>query len=238
MGETTTPVPLESLTRSLEDLRPRVKAFLIGKARSRQDAEDLTQQTMMIAFQHLENFRGECPLSHWVFRIAARACLRYYRRLRGAEVPLDEIVDLGPQRAQRDDPEETPDLVDGRLWLEKVLRLAQAVCTQVEFRVIMMSYQLGSLDEVGEILKMNGATVRSHFLRGRSNLIANLILEEPELVGGEAVVRQAIDRVVHQPDGFTKQELDALKSPSVRSKAYRSACLKIAKHLPNPLVNT
>ncbi len=231
MGE---PGKIGNLADQLEQLRPRLSAFVSKKTRNRADAEEITQQTMLIAFQNLERFRGDCPLSHWAFRIAAHACTRYYRRLGSKETSIDDLPENLVPAAQQQRSEESPDAVDRNLWLQRVIEVAQEACTPTEFRVMMMMYQTGSLDEAGTLLKMNGATVRSHFLRGRANLMAKLILEAPDLIGGKLELDAAIGKAQNDQEGFSKAEQEALASPDKRSKAYRSACLKIARHLPNP----
>jgi RNA polymerase sigma factor (sigma-70 family) len=58
-------------------------------------SEDIFQDTMMILFERLQQFRGEAPLGAWLRQIAIRRCLMYlrspWRRLRLALEP-DEFV--------------------------------------------------------------------------------------------------------------------------------------------------
>jgi len=46
----------------------------------RQDAEDVAQDTFMSAFRYLDRFRGETKLKNWLFKIAARACIKKRRK--------------------------------------------------------------------------------------------------------------------------------------------------------------
>jgi RNA polymerase sigma factor (sigma-70 family) len=58
-------------------------------------SEDIFQDTMMILFERLDQFRGEAPLGAWLRQIAISRCLMYlrspWRRLRLALEP-DEFV--------------------------------------------------------------------------------------------------------------------------------------------------
>lgn len=62
---------------------PRIYRFVFLKVGTRQDAEDLTQQVFVNAWQHLEGFefRG-FPFSSWLYRIASNAVIDYYRTSR------------------------------------------------------------------------------------------------------------------------------------------------------------
>ena len=44
------------------------------------DAEDLTQETFIHAYQHLDGFRAEARFSSWLYRIAVNQCLNWRKR--------------------------------------------------------------------------------------------------------------------------------------------------------------
>ena len=44
------------------------------------DAEDLTQESFIAAFQQLDSFRGESKFSSWLYRIATNRCLNWRQR--------------------------------------------------------------------------------------------------------------------------------------------------------------
>ena len=44
------------------------------------EAEDLTQETFIAAFQQLDSFRGESKFSSWLYRIATNRCLNWRQR--------------------------------------------------------------------------------------------------------------------------------------------------------------
>ena len=44
------------------------------------EAEDLTQETFIAAFQQLDSFRGEAKFSSWLYRIATNRCLNWRQR--------------------------------------------------------------------------------------------------------------------------------------------------------------
>lgn len=53
------------------EFQPQLRSFLYRMTASRQDAEDLTHDTFVRAFDKLPTFRGESGLKTWVFRIGS-----------------------------------------------------------------------------------------------------------------------------------------------------------------------
>jgi len=93
-------------------LAPTVRAFA-RRLCTPAAADDIMQDTLMAVFEHLADFRGECPFGLWVRRIALTRCLMHLRspwqRVRAAlggtatdgipepGAPLGDLLDL--QRA-------------------------------------------------------------------------------------------------------------------------------------------
>ena len=61
---------MESFEEVYQKYLKEVYCFLLRLSGDREIAEELTQQTFAIAFEKLENFRGECKLSVWLCQIA------------------------------------------------------------------------------------------------------------------------------------------------------------------------
>ena len=50
--------------------------------RNDQDAEDVTQDALLLAHRYRESFRGESRYSTWLYRVTATAALMFLRRQR------------------------------------------------------------------------------------------------------------------------------------------------------------
>src|ERR1700732_1030810 len=60
--------------------------------RTREDAEDVVQQSLQKAFTHLRQFEGRSAFSTWLTRIAITEALMFLRRSRGMrEVLIDDL---------------------------------------------------------------------------------------------------------------------------------------------------
>jgi RNA polymerase sigma-70 factor (ECF subfamily) len=58
---------------------------------SHEDAEDVLQETFIRIFRYLDDFREECSLSTWVYRIATNECIRFLNRRKEQAVSSEEI---------------------------------------------------------------------------------------------------------------------------------------------------
>ena len=61
-------------------LEPRVFTLAMRLLRHRQDAEDVTQQTLVKLIENLEQFRGESSVSTWVLRITTNLAISAMRK--------------------------------------------------------------------------------------------------------------------------------------------------------------
>jgi len=76
----------ENLVRSYQTMIHSITFRMTG---SLADADDLSQETFIRAFQQLDSFRGESKFSSWLCRVAMNACLNWRQReSRRAEVHL------------------------------------------------------------------------------------------------------------------------------------------------------
>lgn len=75
--------------------RAYVRSVAMKYVRNEQDAEDVTQDAMLLAFRYRDSFRGESRYSTWLYRVTATAALMFLRRQRrlSREVPSSASVD-------------------------------------------------------------------------------------------------------------------------------------------------
>lgn len=74
-------------------------------SRSRDEAEDILQQTFLAAWQHIGRFRGDASVRTWLLTIARNAALT--RRARVSKEPIDAVPvdELGVRAGWGADPE-------------------------------------------------------------------------------------------------------------------------------------
>ncbi len=91
----------------LDRTRAYVRSVAMKYVRNEQDAEDVTQDAMLLAHRYRDSFRGESRYSTWLYRVTATAALMFLRKQRrlAREVPASGAGTVDE---------------DGTPWLERV----------------------------------------------------------------------------------------------------------------------
>lgn len=122
-------------------------------------ADDLAQETFLLAWRKLHQFRGEARFSTWLFRIAYSCFLQARRKSSAALPDMDgsaPATDIVAREA-----------IDLRLDIERAMRSL----SETEQIVVLHVVQLGlSHDEAAYVLAMPIGTVKSHINRGKAKL--------------------------------------------------------------------
>ena len=109
-------------------------ALAMRMLRSREDAEEVVQDTFLSVLEHLQDFRGDASFRTWLIRIATNHALKVLRRRRlRRSVPLEHAED-------DDQPLPHPEFV--AQWKEDPAHLVQQ---QENER--LLNEAIGSLDE-------------------------------------------------------------------------------------------
>ncbi len=66
----------------LDQTRTYVRSVAMKYVRDEQDAEDVTQDAMLLAHRYRSSFRGESRFSTWLYRVTATAALMFLRKQR------------------------------------------------------------------------------------------------------------------------------------------------------------
>jgi RNA polymerase sigma-70 factor (ECF subfamily) len=143
--------------------------------RNREDAEDITQQTLQKAFVHFRQFEGNSSFSTWLTRIAMNEALMWLRRKRTSrEVPIEE------SRVTTDEPALSLDFPDSgpspevsylqrereRILSAAINELTPGLRTAIELR------ELGELstEETALVMGLSVQAVKGRVFHGRRKL--------------------------------------------------------------------
>ena len=136
------------------------------------DADDVTQETFLRAWQAIGRFRVGEPLYPWLARIAMNASFSLLRRRkRRPEVALEPMLEAGAQWAGGDDP------VEEAAASERDERLASAyLALSEEHRAVLALRVVEDLsyDEIARALRVPVGTVMSRLSRARAELRSRL----------------------------------------------------------------
>lgn len=79
----------------LDQTRAYVRSVAMKYVKNEQDAEDVTQDAMLLAHRYRDQFRGESRYSTWLYRVTATAALMFLRKQRrlAREIPSSGAID-------------------------------------------------------------------------------------------------------------------------------------------------
>jgi RNA polymerase sigma-70 factor (ECF subfamily) len=163
----------ESFERLLLRYENPVFNFLHQLARNRQDAEDLTQETFLRAYQSLYRYNPSLSFATWLFTIARRTAASHFRTARHfEELPEDDqAVEADPAKLLESQDEQNS------IW-----RRARALKPK-QFEVLWLRYQEGfSVAEIARIMRTNQIHVKVLLHRARASLSAMLAARGMSLV--------------------------------------------------------
>ncbi len=82
-------------TLDLNRTRAYVKSIALKYVHDECDADDVTQDAMLLAHRYHASFRGDSRYTTWLYRVTATAALMFLRRQRryARELPSSETVD-------------------------------------------------------------------------------------------------------------------------------------------------
>jgi RNA polymerase sigma-70 factor, ECF subfamily len=154
----------ESLDQLLRRFQTPVLHFLRRRGSS-SDAEDLTQETFLRAFENLHRYDGRRPFATWLFTIARRTSINHSRRIRpaadqdatdaaiaAAASPLDVMVAAESR---------------GRLWDR-----AADVLTEEQTTALWLHYAEDMpTGEIAKVLGRSWVSVKVMMFRARKRLM-------------------------------------------------------------------
>ncbi len=152
----------------------RIFNVILRMCGNRDDAEELSQETFVKAFENLDRFRRDSRFYTWMFRIAVN--LTISRRRRGGRVKFrsldttagdnDESYrprDLLPDENQPDPSEAAAKKDEHRRVMEALAELDD------EFRAVVVLRDIEGMtyDQIADALKIPSGTVKSRLYRAR-----------------------------------------------------------------------
>jgi RNA polymerase sigma-70 factor, ECF subfamily len=134
---------------------------------SKEDAEELTQDTFLKAFKKLDTFKGDCSFSTWLFRIAYNTAVSATRKTRIVFPSIDETM------LERVSDKEADSVFEADENEEMLVKLEAALekLTVEEKSLLALYYTEGkAVAEIASILEMSSDNVKIKLYRIRKKL--------------------------------------------------------------------
>jgi RNA polymerase sigma-70 factor (ECF subfamily) len=149
----------------------RVFRLLMRMMGSREEAEDVSQETFLSLHRHGKRFRSEAKFSTFVYRVAANAALNRRRSLGRARARTDR---LAVRQAGGDNlpysPRDPEDSALGNELSARVREALQNLTPSLRMPVVLYDIEGLAYVEIAEILGVAEGTIKSRIHRARKAL--------------------------------------------------------------------
>src|SRR5690242_5029097 len=134
-----------------------------------EEANEVTQETFLAAWQGLSSFRGDARFSTWLYRIAYNCCLKQLEQRKkdkalNAAIQEEHLLDLAGEENAAMTQIET---ADRQSLVHEHLSTLPA-----KYRIVLVLRHLQDMtyEEMAEILTMPIGTIKTHLFRARNLL--------------------------------------------------------------------
>jgi len=150
----------------------RVFAVACGILRNKEDVEDVAQQVFVKAYFSLKRFDQRAAFSTWLYKITVNECWDVLRKRKVR--PLLYESDLSEEQAHEyngfSEKATVPDVSDRLEARERVEKLLVDLDERDRLMLILKEVQGFSVEEIAEILEINGNTVKVRLFRARRRI--------------------------------------------------------------------
>src|SRR5579859_7094887 len=173
----------DSFARLVQQHQRRVFNLVFRMLQHYEEANEVTQETFLAAWQGLPSFRGDARFSTWLYRIAYNCALKQLEQRK-----RDKAVQIGVQAEQLIANAGQEQRVDAELesHARQALVHEQLANLPAKYRVVLVLRHLQDMtyEEMAEILTMPVGTIKTHLFRARNLLKERLLKFDRERHNG------------------------------------------------------
>lgn len=157
----------------LKKYRNLVYHVMIKMVRNPQEAEDLSQEAFIKAFNALASFNEEFAFSTWLMKIATNNCIDYLRKKKLRTYSIDEPIKYKEEQVQIELPDHDPTPEKSLLNEERSKLINEAIQSlppRYRHVIVLRHQEEKSYEDIAEILKLPLGTVKARIFRAREML--------------------------------------------------------------------
>jgi RNA polymerase sigma-70 factor, ECF subfamily len=169
----------EKFRMLVEQYQKMVFRTCMGFLHDKDDADDLTQDIFIQAFQSLHSFKGDSAFSTWIYRLAVNAALNMVRKnSRNLVISrLDSIFSFGKEKEisipsyDNENPESILIRQEHSKWVQDAL---DSLPENQRTAIVLSKYDDFSQKEIAEIMNTTEGAVEALIQRAKINLRVKL----------------------------------------------------------------
>jgi RNA polymerase sigma-70 factor (ECF subfamily) len=155
-----------------------INMMLSRMIRNKSDAEDLTQEAFIKAFNSLGSFNTDYAFSTWLYKIASNNCIDYLRKRRLKTVSIDAPMQTHDGEVQMELPDPNAVRPDVPITAgERTAVLQEAIRNLPEkYRIVIELRHTHEMEyaDIAKQLNLPLGTVKAHLFRARALLLKRL----------------------------------------------------------------
>ena len=139
-----------------------------GFARSKDEAEDLTQDVFLMLFVKLASFKGKSKFSTWLYSFTYNFCVNYVNRNKQRKMSDNSI---SMEKAEYNLTEDIPDDSIYELKANKLSKAMELISVE-DKSILLLKYQdSSSIKELSEVLEIGESAVKMRLKRAKTKLL-------------------------------------------------------------------
>ncbi len=154
-----------------------VHGVIYRMVRNKQEAEDLTQEAFIKAYNSINSFNEEYAFSTWLFKIATNNCIDYFRKRKLKTQSMDQTIRYKDDEIRQEYPDTERTADKELLASEKTSLIKNAIDDLPEkykTAIILRHTEEKSYEEIAEILDLPLGTIKARIFRAREMLKKSL----------------------------------------------------------------
>jgi RNA polymerase sigma factor (sigma-70 family) len=160
----------------------QIYRWALVRTGDRDEADDVTQETLVRLHRHLAGFDGRSAFSTWLYQVTRSAAADLHRKRTRRERLTSAVKHEALPVAT--DPRDEEEKTDDRRASELVKTFLEKLSERQREIFDLVDLQGFSTIEVSAMLEMEPVTVRSHLFRARTSIRKKILESHPELVEG------------------------------------------------------
>jgi RNA polymerase sigma-70 factor (ECF subfamily) len=156
----------------------QIHTMLSRMIREKHDAEDLTQEAFIKAFNSLQSFNPDYAFSTWLYKIASNNCIDYLRKRRLKTISMNAPLQMSDGEAPLELADPNSPIPDAPITsAERTAILQEAIGNLPEkYRIVIELRHTQEMEyaDIAEQLNLPLGTVKAHLFRARALLAKRL----------------------------------------------------------------
>ncbi len=155
---------LQQFTRVIECYQKPLYHYIYCIVNCTQDAEDIVQDTFLMAIRKISQYKSDTKFSAWIYRIARNMAYNYIKKRK--RILLFDCLDITTMLEERNST-----LMSVNDIQHRMNEVFQRMTFQEKNIMVLRVYEEKSYEEIAYIMKISQSTCRKKYERARKKFI-------------------------------------------------------------------